>query len=93
MTAGVTSSAPTPACDFCTVDTATLRRLYVIFVVEVGTRFVHVLGVTAHPDGAWVAPQARNLLAKLTNRARTFRVPDQGSGHEVHRHLRQSRMR
>jgi transposase InsO family protein len=66
-------AASTLACDFFTVDTVTLRRLYVIFVVEVGTRFMHVLGVTAHPDGAWVAQQARNLLADLKGRAGAFR--------------------
>jgi putative transposase len=61
------------ACDFFTVDTVLLRRVYVFFVLEVGTRRVHVLGVTRHPRGQWVTRRARNLMLVLGERIHDFR--------------------
>jgi putative transposase len=63
------------ACDFFTVDTVWLRRLYVLFFIEVGSRRVHLAGATAHPDGAWVTQQARNLLM-LEHRPLQFLIRD-----------------
>ncbi len=52
-------------CDFLTVDTLFLKRFYVLFFIELGTRRVHLAGITTNPDGRWVTQQARNLLMQL----------------------------
>jgi len=61
------------ACDFFTVDTVWLRRLYVLFFVSIGTRRVEYLACTSNPSAAWMAQQARNLLIDLDDRGKRVR--------------------
>ena len=62
------------AADFFHVDcAATRQRLYCLFVIEAGSRYVHILAVTADPDGPWTAQQIRNLLMDPGDRAGDFR--------------------
>src|SRR5437762_14354899 len=57
------------ACDFFTVETLWLGRLYVLFFLELGTRRVHLAGCTANPDGGWAVQQARQFAWSLSERA------------------------
>jgi hypothetical protein len=60
-------------CDFFTVETVGLTRLYVLFVVELEHRRAHLAGITAHPTSAWVTQAVRNLLMDLDEHAQRFR--------------------
>ncbi len=53
------------ACDFFTIETATLKTLYVLFFIELGTRQVHLAGCTEHPDATWLGQQARQFSWEL----------------------------
>jgi hypothetical protein len=68
-----TQAAGLLAVDFFTVETVGLTRLYVLFVVEVQRRWVHLVGITAYPTGAWLTQHARNLIMNLDERGDRFR--------------------
>src|SRR5205823_1478028 len=61
------------AVDFFTVETISLRRLYVLFFIELGSRRVHLAGCTANPTGTWVTQQARQFAWTLQERRSPFR--------------------
>jgi putative transposase len=61
------------ACDFFTVETVWLKRIYVLVFIGLATRRVHLAGCTTNPDGAWVTQQARNFTFHLDERAEPLR--------------------
>jgi putative transposase len=67
------------ACDFFSVETISLRRIYVLFFIELGSRRVHLAGCTANPTGAWVTQQARNLSFTGVLERMCFLVHDRDS--------------
>jgi len=68
-----THAASMIACDFFTVETLWLGRLYVLFFIELGTRRVHLAGCSTNPDGGWATQQARQLAWSLPERSRPIR--------------------
>ncbi|MCA1679668.1 MAG: integrase core domain-containing protein [Actinobacteria bacterium] len=64
----------TLACDFFTVETLALQRIYVLFFISLATRRLEFIACSANPDGPWVAQQARNLVMQLGEQTQQFRL-------------------
>ena len=71
------------ATDFFTVDTVWLKQLYVLFMIELSTRQVHILGVTDHRTRAFVTQVARNLVGDLADRVRSIKFLIRGRGTKI----------
>ena len=67
------------ACDFFTVETISLRRFYVLFLIELESRYVHLAGCTTNPTGGWVTQQARNLSFSGVFERMRFLIHDRDS--------------
>ncbi len=67
------------ACDFFTVETISLRRFYVLFFIELESRYVHLAGCTTNPTGGWVTQQARNLSFSGVFERMRFLIHDRDS--------------
>ena len=67
-------AASTLACDFFTIETLALQRIYVLFFISLATRRLELIACTANPDSAWVTQQARNLVMQLGEQGRRFEL-------------------
>ena len=81
-------AVPAVACDFATIDTVTLRRLYLLLFIDIATRTVHFAAITGHPAGVWASPAARNLLLQNGHQLADAGALVRDRASPVHRRLR-----